>query len=63
MTIQCCKCKKVRVGDEWVRPGGAPDGNTSHTYCPVCLKVTVLELRAEATELGSNRPCVLADRC
>ena len=63
MTIQCCKCKKVRVGDEWVRPGGAPDANTSHTYCPVCLEVTVLELRAEAAELSSDRPYLLASGC
>ena len=63
MTIQCCKCKKVRVGDEWVRPGGAPDANTSHTYCPVCLEATVLELRVQATDLASDRTYLLADRC
>ena len=63
MTVQCCKCKKVRVDDEWVRPGGAPDANTSHTYCPVCFEMTISELRAEAADLASDRPCLVASRC
>jgi len=62
MTIQCCKCKKVLVNDEWVVGGDSPRADISHTYCPVCLESTVLELRAEAHELASDRSYQVAHR-
>ena len=37
MTIQCCKCKKVRTEGGW-NAGEKPAGDAvSHTYCPTCL--------------------------
>lgn len=40
MILQCCVCKKVREGDQWVEPAheiaaGAP---VSHGYCPDCAE-------------------------
>ena len=36
MTVQCCKCKKIRVGSRWVALYGPLLGEASHTYCPTC---------------------------
>lgn len=59
MTIQCCVCKKTKVGDDW-RPQPAPQGQEiSHTYCPSCLvaSVTALTLeRAASPGAGMYQP-------
>ena len=47
MTIQCCKCNKVRAGAEWMLPGAPLDESASHTYCPTCLSQCLTEMRAQ----------------
>ncbi len=47
MTIQCCKCHKVKLGSEWTRLPGVVQGAVSHTYCPVCLADTLKEVHAQ----------------
>jgi hypothetical protein len=38
MTVQCCKCNRVRVGGRWSAASVAPlRVSISHTYCPRCL--------------------------
>lgn len=44
MTVQCCKCKRVRVGDAWTFPQGRPDGPVSHSYCPSCADLFLIEI-------------------
>jgi len=43
MTVQCCKCKKVRLNREWIAPLAPPQGMVSHSYCPVCAEETRIE--------------------
>jgi len=62
MTVQCCRCKKLRIDDQWIRPRGAQDAQPSHTYCPLCLETTIAEFRAEAVALAAGRPCMAAER-
>ncbi len=48
MKVQCCVCKKVRVGTKWVSqsdPVDVPD-LVSHGYCPVCAEHAFAEIRA-----------------
>ena len=59
MTIQCCRCKRVRSGEEWTLPGPAPSETVSHTYCPVCLSESIDELKQERA--GWARPSYRAD--
>ena len=47
MTVQCCKCKKLRVKGEWIRPSTVPSDMVSHTYCPRCLEETRSEMFVE----------------
>jgi hypothetical protein len=47
MTVQCCMCKMVRIDGEWNHHHQALRGDTSHTYCPVCLDVTLMEIHME----------------
>ncbi len=47
MTIQCCRCKKVQRDGDWASPMDDSDGFVSHSYCPVCLEVSRLEIKAE----------------
>ena len=47
MVVQCCVCQKVREGKEWIAVE-APYLTAhivSHTYCPVCEKVSLRELK------------------
>lgn len=37
MTIACCICGRIRIGEHWVSDLDALHGRVSHTYCPVCL--------------------------
>jgi hypothetical protein len=50
MTIQCCRCKRVRNGEEWTPPGVASLEAVSHTYCPTCLDESMAEMKAELSE-------------
>ena len=47
MTIQCCKCHKVRVNDKWYTTHEHSHEAITHTYCPVCLDLANQEIRAE----------------
>lgn len=47
MTVQCCKCKRVRDGDAWVGPEHAAEGPISHTYCSRCYTESCLEFFSE----------------
>lgn len=37
MTRQCCKCRRVALGGQWILPTALDQDNVTHTYCPVCL--------------------------
>jgi len=47
MTIQCCKCHKVKVADEWTQSAVAHHDAVSHTYCPVCFVEAQSAIQAE----------------
>ncbi len=66
MTVQCCKCKKIRVGDEWIEGEASDILAVSHTYCPACF----LEARVEVSNAHASNSrlshanlvrCYLAD--
>ncbi|MBX7256514.1 MAG: hypothetical protein K1Y02_09150 [Candidatus Hydrogenedentes bacterium] len=44
MTVQCCKCKKVRIGRLWVEPSREVTGAVSHSYCPECAEACFIEI-------------------
>ena len=44
MTVQCCKCKRVRAGGVWMRIPTPQPGPVSHSYCPVCEEECYIEL-------------------
>ena len=46
MTIQCCQCRKVKQGREWVPVHADTLENVSHGYCPRCLADAEEQLRA-----------------
>lgn len=47
MTVQCCKCKKIRENGEWIhRPHGLGH-NVSHGYCPGCFDESFGEMLSE----------------
>ena len=47
MTVQCCRCKKVREEKRWVVPTGALPEQVSHGFCPDCLAATRKEFEEE----------------
>jgi len=50
MTVQCCSCKKIRDGKQWVdaRESELPAGEgISHGYCPVCATRAFAAIRQE----------------
>ena len=47
MTIQCCVCNKVEEKGKWIYPKETPPKNVSHTYCPTCLKASLMAMQAE----------------
>jgi len=60
MVIQCCICKRIRVGEEWVdlAADGVPEAPISHSYCPGCAasafdEVTALAVRRRDYEAAS----------
>lgn len=36
MITQCCVCRKILVGGDWVDPPNEIHGEVSHGYCPLC---------------------------
>jgi hypothetical protein len=58
MTVQCCKCKRVREDGRWHPISQTPDGDVSHTYCPICLGECLAEI--ERMHGGRNRHSGLA---
>ena len=61
MTIQCCMCKRVRVGDDWEAPHES-HATPSSTYCPVCFDRYSRQLAAEREAFRQDRSIVTA-RC
>ena len=53
MTVQCCKCKRVRESGQWSAPlPTLLQGNVSHTYCPACADECYIELfSAQASQV------------
>ena len=51
LKVQCCMCKRVRVGDEWLSPVNriTLDDKISHGYCPTCAAQAFAQI-AQATE-------------
>lgn len=48
MTTKCCKCDKVRVGDNWTDiVKVSADERISHSYCPDCLLVFRREIERQ----------------
>ncbi len=47
MKVQCCRCKKFRVGKEWEALEAPPSDKISHGFCPPCLTQTRKEYEAE----------------
>lgn len=43
MTIQCCKCKRIRIDGQWFAPVDPPGTDVSHTYCPTCAEIFLVE--------------------
>ena len=60
MKVQCCVCKKVRVGDGWCSPRGqvACNDHVSHGYCPECAAEAFQKLRREALHASYHRASV-----
>jgi len=48
MIVQCCICKHVRKGKQWVEadPIDLACEHISHGYCPVCAAKAYAEIRA-----------------
>lgn len=44
MTVQCCKCKRVRVAGRWGAHSCHAAEIVSHTYCPTCADEFRIEL-------------------
>ena len=55
MTVQCCKCKKVKYKTDWVAVAGTLSGGVSHGFCPACLEETRAEFTAEARAIARAR--------
>ncbi len=52
MVIQCCKCKKIKTRDGWVRTDQVVEG--SHTYCPSCLVTAKAEIKEFQNQQGKE---------
>lgn len=55
MTIQCCRCNKIRVDGKWSPTHEGLHSVVTHTYCPVCLDIANAEIRAELAHFPSRR--------
>ena len=60
MTIQCCMCKKVKVDGHWVSRHSVSHGRVTHTYCPVCLALTLDEIKLEQSRIRTQASFVEA---
>jgi hypothetical protein len=60
MIVQCCVCKKIRIGQNWRAPAGhfAISELVSHGYCPECAAEAFAMLRREANDIASRRASV-----
>lgn len=65
MTVQCCKCKRLREDGGWSASTAIPvRGGVSHTYCPSCADECFIELfsaqasRSTAHEAQYLRECI-----
>jgi hypothetical protein len=47
MVVQCCLCRRVRNGKQWVEPTPTDlvDEHVSHGYCPVCAAKAFAEIQ------------------
>jgi len=52
MTIQCCKCKRVRADNLWAKAHDRMQDAVSHTYCPECLSDARAEIKESMILLG-----------
>lgn len=61
MTVQCCKCKRVRIGEHWVAAAAHSLDDASHAYCPVCLHIALIEIFTfQASQVRHNEAQVLS---
>lgn len=66
MTIQGCRCKKIKSGGSWMDREAIPSDLVSAAYCPFCLDLAVAEIKMEidhADRQGSERhsPAVMLE--
>lgn len=56
MQVQCCVCKKVRAGSQWVTPaaGSLKREPVSHGYCPACAAKAFAELDAASRKCAAR---------
>lgn len=62
IVVKCCRCQRVKVGDEWVREHDARRAHArySHSFCPVCLVKVHAEV--EVADLAPvTRPAMLVE--
>jgi hypothetical protein len=57
ITIICCKCKRIKVGENLYVPAGnkpEPDMNfyVSHGYCPECFEEEMAAIEARYGEFN-----------
>lgn len=48
LVIQCCQCRRVKAGEEFVPASPVPGVRVSHGYCPECFAVAMRAIEAEA---------------
>lgn len=60
MKVQCCVCKRIRLGNRWYSPQGriAPHDCISYGYCPECAADAAEKLRQEARDAAYPRASV-----
>jgi hypothetical protein len=62
MKVQCCQCKRIRVGDQWMQNHAALILGASHTYCPVCASAASIEIFDFHASRASLQDCQAVDR-
>jgi hypothetical protein len=45
MEIVCCVCRKVKIGNNWVKKKDVDFESASHGYCPACYGRTLAIIR------------------
>ena len=62
MTVQCCKCNRIQVGEDWIDRLEPPEGPVSHTYCPICyLEARIEFFTAEASQMAFARAAFVGE--